>query len=84
MTKRFAFSDLKPKKGKFFFHLFGSTIALFIVVFLYMWADYGKILNLSQALKLMGQIFLLVLVIWSGAYLIKDVMSRGKKSSDNR
>jgi len=80
MDKRFAFFDLKPKKGKFLFHVLGSTIALFIIVFLYMWADYGKILTLIQALKLMGQIFLLALVIWSGAYLFKALISRDKKS----
>jgi hypothetical protein len=74
MAKRFAFDDLKPKKGKFLFHILGSTAALFIVVFLYTWADYGKILNIVQSLKLLGMLFLGVLVIWSAAYLIQKFL----------
>ncbi|MFC2158651.1 hypothetical protein ACFLT9_12510 [Acidobacteriota bacterium] len=79
MEKRFAFSDLKPKKGKFLYHVFGSTIALFTVVFLYMWADYGKILNFGQGIRLLGMIFLLVLVIWSAVYLLKALMNKAEK-----
>ena len=79
MEKRFAFSDLKPKRGKFLYHVFGSTIALFVIVFLYMWADYDKILNVGQGLRLLGMLFLLVLVIWSAAYLIHHLMNRDEK-----
>lgn len=76
MARRFAFDDLKPQKGKFLFHVFGSTAALFIVVFLYMWADYGKILNLVQSLRLLGMIFLGVLLIWSAAYFFRALLSK--------
>jgi hypothetical protein len=78
MARRFAFDDLKPRKGKFLFHVLGSTAALFIVVFLYTWADYGKILTLVQSLRLLGMIFLGVLLIWSAAYLIRALASRKK------
>ena len=78
MTKRYAFQDLKPKKGKFLFNVFGSTFALFIVVFLYTWVDYGKILNLKQGLRLLGILFLLALFIWSSVYFFKALLNRPK------
>ena len=81
MGRKYAFHDLKPKKGRFLYHVAGSTILLFAVVFLYTWADFGKVMTLSQSLRLLGIVFLIVLVLWAGAYLLHALIRRGEKSS---
>ena len=80
--RRFAFDDLHPQKGKFFYHVIASTIGLFIVTVLFTYVDYGKTFTLIRGLKLLRLIFLLVTAIWSLAYLIGKIFKSERIKSD--
>jgi hypothetical protein len=74
--KRFASDLLKPKKGKYFYHIFATTISLFIITFLFTIQDYGKGYDFMQSFKLLGYIFVMVTVVWSLAYLYYKIRNK--------
>lgn len=74
--QRYAVEFLKPEKGKFLYHVISTAILLFVVVFLYTWADYGKLLSIVQCIKLVGWMFLFSGFSWGAAYLYKKYIKK--------
>ena len=73
---RYEVEFLKQEKGKFLYHVIITTIMLFLVIVIYTWADYGKLVNLVQAIKLVGWSFLLSAFCWGVAYLYKKYITK--------
>ena len=73
---RYAVEFLKPGKGKFLYHVIVTAIMLFLVTVIYTWSDYGKLVNLVQAVKLVGWSLLISALCWGVAYLYKKYITK--------
>ena len=73
---RYAVEYLKPKKGKYLYHVIVTTILLFVVTMIYTYVDYNLSFSFIGSLKLFGGILLLSAALWGIAYLFKKYISR--------
>ena len=73
---RYDVEYLKPKKGKYLYHVIATTILLFVVTMIYTYVDYNKSFSFIRSMKLLGLILLLSAAVWGIAYLFKKYISR--------
>ena len=73
---RYAVQYLKPKKGKYLYHVIVTTILLFVVTMIYTYVDYNLSFSFIRSVKLFGVILLLSATVWGIAYLFKKYISK--------
>ncbi len=77
----FAFQMLRPIKGHFLRWVFSSSIALFIVIILFLWTDYGQLPDILQAARIFGYCLAMSFILWSIAYIISPLGKQKETSA---